>query len=410
MKTITVIFDGEIVAPMGYASSKKSISDTQKKTKYQALPTMAGHFIIPGEQLAGALRRAGMDDIRRAFDDEHITSILSYYQARVGGIAGFGKTYKQGEMAELRRKNPFLSLWGKAGMAGHLGMGHALGPVSESVETTIGKDNQPYNKRRSKAERIYGFRADDLARNLETDVPLSFWQDREVLKFAGKSPENTKVLGIHAKKSGNIFDFQVPESPVDAEIVENGTEEEDVAAEKGKLTNIQNGFGGFEYLPNETCFSHRFTVSGTEAEIMMLMASFNGFANKPRLGGHWRNNLGWVDMDYTVYMRDDDPRLRLREVGKLKIYSHLGADNLNVPAIETTDQVKKWMEAYLDLRQAGFPGIDINAGVEGEEATIRARLQAAIKPKKGKNGTPANVIADSAPASTGDSEEDDDVA
>ncbi|EGQ64141.1 hypothetical protein GGI1_23726 [Acidithiobacillus sp. GGI-221] len=382
MKTTIVIFDGEIVAPMGYASSKISKKDRERNTSYQALPTMAGHFIIPGEQLAGALRRAGMDDFRNAFDDEPVTSILSYYQARVGGIAGFGKTYKAGEMADLRRKNPFLSLWGKAGMAGHLGMGHAIGPATEIVQSTIGNDGQTSSWKRFHVDRVQGFRADDLARNPETEVPVSFWRDREVLKFAGKSLENTKVLGKWMEESGNILDFPVPFEAAEGDDAKTG---EKKTEDTGKLTNIQNGFGGFEYLPNETRFAHRFTVSGTEAEILMLMGSFNGFARQPRLGGHWRNNLGWVDMRYTAYIREDDPRELPREVGTMTIRSQLSALELDAPAIETTGTVDTWMKDYLAVRAAGFPNIDINAGVEDEERIIRHALKAAARPKGGRD-------------------------
>jgi hypothetical protein len=374
MKTMTVIFNGTITAPMGYASSKSSKKDRDKNTSYQALPTMAGQFILPGEQLAGALRRAGMDDIRDAFPEDPMTSILSFYQARVGGIAGFGKNYKAGEMTALRRKNPFVSLWGKAGLSGHIGMGHAVGPVTETVVVAHGK-NGSYDRKVSTADRVHGFRSDDLARNPETDVPVDFWSQREVLKFAGKSPENSKQVAAHVSNA-DFWGFPVPADGIEDEsLAAADTADEGDAPEsgKGKLTNIQNGYGGFEYLPNETSFAHRFTVTGTEAEILMLMASFNGFARNPRLGGHWRHNLGWVDMHYTVYLREEDLRLAPREVGCLKINSHL--DSLDAPAIETEGMVSEWMNAYLALRRSGFPDMDINSGVEDEMAVIHGNLK-----------------------------------
>lgn len=376
MKTKTVIFDGTITAPMGYASSKSSKTAREQDTKYQALPTMAGQFILPGEQLAGALRRAGMDDIRDAFPEDPMTSILSFYQARVGGIAGFGKNYKAGEMAALRRKNPFLSLWGKAGVSGHVGLGHAIGPVTETVVVAHG-ENGSYDRKVSTADRVHGFRSDDLARNPETDVPVDFWSQREVLKFAGKSPENSKQVAAHLNNV-DFWGFPVPAEGIEdesltADTTDDGDTTESGKGKKKKLTNIQNGYGGFEYLPNETRFTHRFTVTGTEAEILMLMASFNGFARNPRLGGHWRHNLGWVDMRYVVYLLDDDPRLAPREVGGLTINSHM--ESLDGPALATTGMVSEWMDAYLALRRSGFPDMDINAGVEDEMAVILGNLK-----------------------------------
>lgn len=370
MKTMTVIFDGSITAPMGYASSKSSKTDREKNTKYQALPTMAGQFIIPGEQLAGALRRAGMDDIREAFSEDPLTSVLSFYQARVGGVAGFGKNYKAGEMPALRRANPLVSLWGKSGVRGHLGLGHAVGPVTETVTVLQGKDG-PYKRTISNADRVQGFRSDDLSRDPEMEVPMDFWRQREVLKVAGKSPDTAKQVATYAEKA-DFFGFPLPVDGDATPEVESG-EAEEGATESGKLTNIQNGYGGFEYLPNSTQFAHRFSVTGTEMEMLMLMASFRGFASKPRLGGHWRHNLGWVDMQYTVYLREEDLRLAPREVGTLTINSHL--DDLNTPALETSGMVSEWMDAYLSLRQQGFPGMDINAGVEDEYAVIQANLK-----------------------------------
>ncbi|MHB1630849.1 MAG: hypothetical protein ACYCR3_08115 [Acidithiobacillus sp.] len=374
MKTMTVIFDGEITAPLGYASSKNSKKDRAKNTQYQALPVSAGRFVLPGEQLAGALRRAGMNDIRDAFEEEPLTSILSFYQACVGGIAGFGKQYKMGEMTDLRRRNPFVSLWGKAGVRGHLGLGHAVGPVTETVTVHQGKEG-PYTRVTPSVERVHGFRSDDLARDPETDVPASFWSQREVLRFAGASPETAKQVAEFAERK-DFFDFPLPNKGDAVALEADADEAEDPAGgekEKGKLTNIQNGYGGFEYLPNSTTFTHRFSLTGTEDEIVMLMASFNGFARQPRLGGHWRHNLGWVNMRYTVYLRDDDPRLAPREIGSLSINSHM--DDLSGPALTTTGKVSEWMDAYLNLRREGFPGMDINAGVEDEAAVIQANLK-----------------------------------
>lgn len=376
MKTMTVIFDGDITAPMGYASSKTSKKDAEKSTTYQSLPVMSGKFILPGEQLAGALRRAGLDDIRAAYPSDPLTSVLSFYQAAVGGIAGFGKSYKVGEMAALRQKNPFVSLWGKASLRGHLSLNHAVGPdtsVAVPVTTHDGED-KPQRYRRT-SDRVAGFRSDDLARNPEMDVPENFWLQREVLRFAMRSSEQSKKVANHAE-TGSIWGFPVPIAAGSSQGVslDEPGEFADAGEEGGKkLTNIQNGYGGFEYLPNETRFTHRFSVTGTEAEILMLMASFHGFARMPRLGGHWRLGLGWVDMQYTVYLREDDFRMPLREVGTLKINSHM--ENLDALTMETSGMVSGWMDAYLAWRREGFPGMDINAGVEDEEAVILDNLK-----------------------------------
>lgn len=374
MKTKTVIFEGVITTPTGYASSKSSKKDHGKNTTYQALPVQAGRFIIPGEQLAGALRRAGMDDMLDAFPENPLASILSYYQMRVGGIAGFGKIYKFGQMTALRRSNPFLSLWGKAGVRGHLGMGHAVGPVTETVTVLQGKDG-PYTKSLSNAERVQGFRADDLARNPETEVPESFWSQREVLRFAGKSPETAKKVAVYAKNR-DFFGFSLLDesNELALDISEEATEEEGGSK---KLTNIQNGYGGFEYMPPATRFDHCFSVTGTEVEILLLMASFNGFARNPRLGGHWHHNLGWVDMRYTSYLLEDDLRLAPREMGTLTINSHM--KDKTGPALATTGMVTEWMDAYLTVRRKGFSDMDLNAGVEDEFNVIQANLNKIAK-------------------------------
>lgn len=369
MKTMTVIFDGTITVPMGYASSKDSKKDLEKKTSYQGLPVMDGKFILPGEQLAGALRRAGMDDILSAFPENPLLSILSYYQASVGGIAGFGHDYAVGEMSALRRVNPFLSLWGKSGLNGHIGLGHAIGPDTETVTVLQGKEG-PYKRATRNACRVHGFRSDDLSRNPETVLPDEFWRQRAVLKIAGKSPETAKEVANFAEHH-DFFGFPLP-ADVDSQAAEVASEEADAESTSGKLTNIQNGYGGFEYLPNGTRFSHRFSVTGTEAELLMLMASFHGFARKPRLGGHWRHNLGWVDLQYTVYLREEDLRLAPREIGTLSINSHL--EDLTTSALETTGVVAQWMDDYLALRQQQFPGMDINAGTDAENEVIIANL------------------------------------
>lgn len=389
---MTVIFEGSIVTPLGYASSKSNKKDFEKNTKYQALPTMSGKFIIPGEQLAGALRRAGMNDIRDSFPEDPLNSVLSFYQASVGGVAGFGTTYKVGEMTALRMKNPFVSLWGKAGLRGHIGIGHAVGPDRETISMAERNDGTRYSRKTSNSDRIHGFRSDDLARNPETNVADDFWAQRNVLRFAGASSENTQKVAVFSSKQ-DYFEFPLPADGDKA--MEGDIATENDSGSKNKLTNIQNGYGGFEYLPNGTRFEHRFTVTGTKAEILMLMASFYGFAREPRIGGHWRHNLGWVDMQYRVYLREDDVRLPPREIGTLSINSQ--TERLDEPALETTGQVSEWMDAYLTWRKEGFPGMDINAGTEDEYEVIRnnlAKIARELEKKKRKNASHTSGDAD----------------
>lgn len=404
METMMVIFEGSITTPMGYASSKSSKNDREKKTKYQALPTMDGKFILPGEQLSGALRRAGMDDILAAFPKNPLLSILSFYQARVGGVAGFGHDYAVGEMAALRRVNPFLSLWGKSGLSGHIGLGHAVGPDTESVTVLQGKEG-PYKRAISNAARVHGFRSDDLSRDPEMVVPDDFWHQRAVLNMAGKTPETAKLVANFAEHN-DFFGFPLPEE-VEKEATGTSPEESEADSASGKLTRIQNGYGGFEYLPNGTRFSHRFSVTGTESELLMLMASFHGFAQNPRLGGHWRHNLGWVDMQYTVYLREEDLRLAPREIGTLSINSHM--DDLSAAALETTGMVSQWMDAYLALREQQFPGMDINAGTDAENEVIRKNL-AKIRKDAAKSASRKKAQDDAAKNQAADGQEADDVA
>lgn len=378
MSNPTFIFRGHIVTPSGYASSKHTKKDREKNTSFQALPVSNGRFIIPGEQLAGALRRAGLQSIRSAFPDEEVlTSVLSFFQATVGGVAGFGREgYAIGELSNLRAKNPFISLWGKAGMRGHLGLGHAEGPEAETLMERTNSQGEKYIQTVSHAQRVHGFRQDDFARTPDMTMPKSFWSERDVLRYAASDQKSTLELADYAEKNADFMTFQ---PPVDV-VIPVVDDEAEQGESTQKLTNIQNGYGGFEYLPAGTMFNHTFTFTGDPREQQMLMACFYGFAEYPRIGGHWRHDLGWVDMQYVVYQRQDDLRLPPVAVGSLTIRSHMDDADMDKPAIETTGLVTEWLDAYLVWRGQLFEGMDINAGAEKEYKIIADNLRA-IKSK-----------------------------
>ena len=404
MKRETYLLIGEITVPAGLATSKAKDKDGDQE--YQALPKMNRYvprndakYIIPAENLGGGLRRALMDDIsgeiHRQGRGRPYRDLFGFFQMRVGGVAGFSTGNKgPDEELALRRKNPFISLFGKAGMGGRLGIGHA---VMNGGPANIG--------------RVHGYRSDDFSRDdriaeMEMVSPemldeyKAYWLGTKSKEFADKAKlfftgnEDAESHGLLRKELLGRYERYTEDADADStkpdgndETVSasagsasqgNGGETNGASADKadkeGTFISIQNPFGGFEYFIPGTKFAHRIMFSGvTEAEAILGVGMFYAFAKQPRLGGHWRSGMGWTDMSYRAYRVSEDPLIGREFVGEIKVRSFLDNDDGGedgLPAIEATGVMKDLLGKYVRLRSQGFPDMDFAAGAEKDRASV----------------------------------------
>ena len=57
----------------------------------------------------------------------------------------------------------------------------------------------------------------------------------------------------------------------------------------------------------------------TETEAALAVGALYAFSRNPRLGGHWRAGLGWVESNYDAVLLSPDPLRRQERAGTLRI-------------------------------------------------------------------------------------------
>lgn len=413
-KLSTIIMEGTISAPAGVTSSKESAG--KGSDKHQKITRMGRgdqmRPVLPGEHLSGRLRRALQDDIVKSFRERDLQTpfdndIFAYLMLRIGGVAGFGAgSVSADEMRATRSANPFISLWGRAGVGGKLGISHAI-----TEEKNIG--------------RVKGWRKDDLKGSSLADagnpVVLSgkALTEYQALRIGQKSA----VLADKVKewfKSGNdgltdeLRDEWKANQSGNVDGGDAGDEAEsadaDTDAEKTKgLISIQQGYGGFEYFVPGSTFSHAITAKCiTETEFDLLMGIFYAFAQNPCTGAHSRSAMGWLNMEYKVHRQSSDPFSPPECLGTITVNSNVDPlvgdmdDAPKKPALVITGIVlQEAMARYLSLRANGFQGMDFCVGAEEERKTLinsAARASAPAGKSGKKSGKPKDVASTSAVA------------
>ncbi len=438
---ITLVLEGTLTTVTGLASSVDSVKE--ENGKYQALPRMrakrfgldrslgGGTPIIRSTTLTGSLRRAIMDQIEKAAARKRrpqegslasLRDIHAWFWNRQGGVAGFSG-FRYQEIPEIRRKNPVVSLYGAAGLAGRVGVSHAICQMDAA----------------SAIAREYGYRSDDMARqgDLQEQLPQSFWEDYLILQHGKGGNEAMKeaqfALGAPAKdtklsreevRAKILCNQQDPSTASTEEDRTGGSPEEaeqDEAESRKGFVSILNPYAGFEYYRPGVTFSHQILCTVTRTEAAFLLGSLYAFAAHPVLGGHLRQGMGWVDLRYSIYSLPDDPLLVRRYEGDLWVNPRVSdlcpaplaaadgstIDQSTSPGFSVTGELPQQLLAqFLQWRDTGFADFDFNAGAEHEKKTIleskgktpKSKKTAGAKPKKGKEPEPDSSAA--SPATT----------
>lgn len=382
-KLSTIIMEGIISAPAGVTSSKESAG--KGSNKHQKITRMGRgdqmRPVLPGEHLSGRLRRALQDDIVQSFRERDQQApfdndIFAYLMLRIGGVAGFGTgSVSADEMRATRSANPFISLWGRAGLSGKLGISHAV-----TEEKNIG--------------RVKGWRKDDLKgpslADAENPIVLSSkaLAEYQALRVGQKSADLAGKVKDWFKSGNDALTDELrgewmtnSSGDVDEQGADDDAEnaDADTNAEKTKgLISIQQGYGGFEYFVPGSTFSHAITAKYiTEIEFDLLMGIFYAFAKNPCTGAHRRSGMGWLNMEYKVHRQSSDPFSPPEYLGTITVNTNVNPlvgdmdDTPKKPALVITGNVlQEAMARYLSLRANGFQGMDFSVGAEEERKTL----------------------------------------
>lgn len=299
----------------------------------------------PASGFLGRLRRSGMDDFRghvlRVKGKEYM-EIGSYFLNRVGGINGFSKNpggLHPGADAAARAANPFLSVFGSAGMAGKLGVG-ALIAVKPLTDPPVAHGVRTVDPRRdpTELEVLSPSDIDLLNDRLANDAATSIKK--------GKLKKEIKKLkaAAHAETDKAI------QADLYAQI--NAMEEANKEQRAGAVP-IANPFGGFEYFPSDTVFTHRMSlINATPAELAMFFAALRAFAAMPRLGGHWHQmDCGWIEARWDITVREAGSYGACHSAGFIEVSPQGGF-------VCESDVVSAGLALYDGMAKTGFPEFD----------------------------------------------------
>lgn len=280
---------------------------------------------FPATSLRGAIRRAGRNMIRRAVikqtGKQTPWSVDTHYML-TQGVDTTNRTLNEktagviGVEHQLRDANPFLSLFGRWKLPGHLGIDNAIPENTDCV----------YVEGR-------GARSNDFTRDPEQ---IQFLSTDEALRLKRILEQDA----LAAEETGEI-DQQIKQLKKDLRSENDSDEKEEIkhqidelearrkavkGAKEGAQESIQRPLEGFEAIIPGTRLMHSMSVENASLlELGLFLACLREFSRKPRVGGHRNLNCGEIKAEWAVrYWPEDAPSAI--EVGVVK----LSADSFEV--------------------------------------------------------------------------------
>ena len=298
---------------------------------------------FPATSLRGAIRRAGRNMIRRCVIKETGESTpwsVDTHYMLTQGVDTSNKTLTEktggaiGIEKDLRDENPFLSLFGRWKLPGHLGIGNAVpeSPDCLYVEGRGARSND-FNRDPSQVKFLSVEEAQKLKRLLE--------QDSLAAEETGAIDDQIKAL---RKDIRNIDDADEKQE-VQAQIKELEERKKSVkSAKEGSQESIQRPIEGFEAIKPDTKMSHRMLLqNANNVELGLFLACLREFARSPYVGGHRSLNCGEIQAEWQVQFWPEDAEAPIT-AGTIRLSAggfeidHENATKLLSGALETWTQ------------------------------------------------------------------------
>jgi CRISPR type IV-associated protein Csf2 len=255
---------------------------------------------FPATSLRGALRRAGRNHIRRAAIRQSETdtpwSVDTHFML-TQGVDTTNQTLSEktsgtiGLEEELRSANPFLSLFGRWKLPGHLGIDNAI-PETENCVYVEGRGARPndFNRDPGQVQFLNPEEAQRLKRILE--------QDSLAAKDVKEVDDEIKAL---KREVAGIRDKD-EKAEVNERIKELDARKKEIkSAKEGSQETIQRIMEGFEAIVPGTQMNHRMVLqNANELELGLMLATLREFARSPYVGGHRALNCGEVSGQWVV--------------------------------------------------------------------------------------------------------------
>ncbi|MGH8463105.1 MAG: hypothetical protein ACRER5_03095 [Pseudomonas sp.] len=289
-----------ITLPADASAPKRSAMDASPvptTTVYDPAIGLVDTAYVPASSLRGTLRRAGHEALNRrqvALGREPL-NLRSFYMLRIGGIKSKGSDGLSKDVTaelELRKKNPFLSLFGAADagvmsfLAGRLEVDHAL-PAHP-----IAPDRCPvYN----------GMRTDDMLRSPSQSMELLDPSAADAWRNLFQSMNNTSAL--KARKKTLKADAVKAARAKDQEARDRANAE--LAQIDESLSTADNSIAqplpGYRAIPAGVRLDHGLALNRASlAEIGCLLDALDAMAADPVVGGHRNHGCGKIEAHWKV--------------------------------------------------------------------------------------------------------------
>lgn len=324
----TFSFVGTIttVTPLAVSRPGDNFRSPGISDKVQRLPRSGpkhqdSPVFFPASTLNGAIRRAAVDVIRRATMEaqgtQHPFGLDAFYML-VQGVDTTQKVISESnglieEEEQLRAANPFLSLFGRWKLPGHIGIGDAI-PMADDTNHVMYVTGT-------------GARVNEWDRSPE-NIQYLAPEDHERLKkvliedaLAAKDIKQMKDEIDALKKQIRSKSLDEDESKSASQEIERLEQEITAAksAKSGASESIQRPLDGYECIAPQTVMSNKIVLTNaTDIELGLFIHALAEFSRDPRLGAHLRQGAGEIKAEWEVKIRPVGSRQSVT-VGKISL-------------------------------------------------------------------------------------------
>jgi CRISPR type IV-associated protein Csf2 len=296
---------------------------------------------MPATSFRGALRHACHVALNRHIVEttgEKLSLQQHFMLAQGVDINGSAMVFGGGEIdgsLALRKANPFISLWGRWGLGGHMSVGNMY-PIQDDCVADFGGGNRSVMFERN---------TNLLSYLSETEVS----ELNRILKEQSSSSEDIKPIKSQIQtltKSLKTLDDAESVAKVKEKIAELESQISEIKdAKEGPRESIRRPIDSYEAFVAGCEFNHRFAVQcANETELGLLLAALHEFSRSPYLGGHRSHNCGLISADYVVSIYPEGADAHI-PVGRVAFSD----EGFIVEGSELTSARASWKLAELDL-------------------------------------------------------------
>jgi CRISPR/Cas system CSM-associated protein Csm3 (group 7 of RAMP superfamily) len=317
-------------------------------------------LVIPGETIKGRLRRVSAEIVRQAIiahrdfaqmfpGRETPWDLEQMYVQLIGGIKRAGKEDPADlvRSAEIRKRNPVLSLYGAAHpvwMSGNASFDHAIANTGIEGIRLLG-----------------GVRRDPLRDNQDLVATLTPADRERWLKQSCLTSQRSAAAGEVETLKRKLADAKGSETPDRAEIAlldeqckEALSRLKAIESDPDYSNAVSRPLDATPAIAPGTAMPHRMAVNGGSlTEIGLFIETLRHFAADPRIGGHRTTGYGRIAMDYTLRVRRM-PSPDWWVAGHLRINTREGfvLDLNGDPVVE--DAIAAWTSAAANILSGDY--------------------------------------------------------